>query len=256
MADILSIVNRALFQTGSRSLISSLNEGSVESNAANVLFQPTFEALARTAYWNCLRKQTTLSLLAAAAGTPENPTGSTLPLPPFPWLYSYAMPADSLRIRYLVPIFNPALSGVPILTSNTSIVSTVFANGAQIPFSVSYDTDSGGNPREIILTNQSQSQAVYTVNQPNPAIWDSQFQAAMVASLAVYLIQALNMNIPLMQGAVSAAQKMIDQARISDGNEGTQSQSRQASWISARGRLNAIPFYGVANFDNMSFPVF
>ena len=117
-------------------------------------------------------------------------------------------------------------------------------------------TDNSGNPREIILCNQSQSQAVYTVNQPNPQLWDSQFQAAMVASLSVYFIQALNMNMPLLQGAVAQAQKMIDQARISDGNEGTQSQSRQASWISARGRLNNIPFYGVANYDNMSFPVF
>jgi hypothetical protein len=256
MADILSIVNRALLQTGSRTQISSLSEGSIQSNTANVLYQPTFEALARAAYWNCLRKQAVLTLLAAAAGTPENPTGTTMPVPPFPWLYSYQVPSDSLRIRFIVPVFNLALNGIPQMTGNTGIVTPILATGAQIPFVVSYDTDSSGNPREIILCNQSQSQAVYTVNQPNPQLWDSQFQAAMVASLSVYFIQALNMNMPLLQGAVAQAQRMIDQARISDGNEGTQSQSRQASWISARGRLNNIPFYGVANYDNMSFPVF
>src|SRR4051812_38928967 len=93
----VSVCNQALLQIGARSTIASLTEGSVESNACNILFTPTFEMLARSAPWNCLRKQATLTLIAAAQGTPENPDGTTLPLPPSPWLYSYAEPSDCLQ---------------------------------------------------------------------------------------------------------------------------------------------------------------
>ena len=254
MADQLSIINRALLQSGSRSQISALNEGSTESDVANTLYIPTFEALARSAHWNCLRGQVVLTLLAAAAGTPENPDGTTLPLPPAPWLYSYAVPSDSLRIRFLLPTFNNAVGIVPELSASNNILSP-YINGIQIPFIVSYGTDNQGNPIQLILTNQTQAQAVYTVNQPNPVIWDSQLQQAMVASLTVYFIQSLNMNIPLMQNAIKSANEMIAAARISDGNEGTTTQTRNASWITAR--VGAYSLYGdyVYNYENMSFPV-
>jgi len=99
----ISICNRALLAIGSQSQISSLNEGSTQANACATLYTPTFEALARAAYWNCLRYQESLSLLAAASGTPENPDGTTLPLPPTPWLYSYQLPTTSLQARFIIP---------------------------------------------------------------------------------------------------------------------------------------------------------
>lgn len=231
--NIISICNRSLLSIGSQSQISSLSEGSTEANACNTLFTPTFESLARSAYWNCLRQQAVLSLLAAAAGTPENPDGTAMPLPPTPWLYVYQLPSDSLQARFIIPSLPSAITGgIPISTA--FVGAPTILPTETIPFRVAYATDLNNNPIQIILTNQTQAQLVYTVNQPNPQIWDSQFQAAMVASLAAYLVPALSLNIPLAQLQVQIAERIIAQARVRDGDEGTTSQDHIPDWISAR----------------------
>ena len=85
MPSIIDIANRALYQISSREQVSSVtpSDGSEAANAVAILFQPTFEMIARSAHWNCLRKQAVLTLLKAASGTPENPNGTLpQPLPP------------------------------------------------------------------------------------------------------------------------------------------------------------------------------
>lgn len=254
----LNILNRALLAIGSQAQISSLNEGSAQANAASTLYTPTFEQLARSAPWNCLRNQVTLTLIAAATGTPENPDGITLPLPPVPWLYSYALPSDCLQMRFIVPSF-PALSGttVPIFSVNTSAQNWLPGN-RNIPFAVAYSTDSNNNPLNIILTNQSQAIAVYTVNQPNPQIWDSLFQGAMVASLAAYFVPALSLNMPLMNIQIKLAEEMIQQARVRDGNEGVTSMDHVPDFIRARRGSSGSYWntgYGNANsYSDMAWP--
>lgn len=260
MASQVDIVNRALLQIGARSQVSSIqpSDGSTEANAAAVLFTPTFEALARAAYWNCLRKQAQLTVIGAAMGTPENPNGTSLPLPPTPWLYMYAVPSDSLAVRFIAPTLPATGVGVPATTYNNAAAVWLPGNGGQIPFVVAYNTDSGGNPIETILTNQGQAQAVYTVNQPNPVIWDSQFQAAMVSSLAAYFVPALSLNLALMQAAIKSAEVVIAKARVADGNEGPHSQDHVPDWIQARGgesRYFGIGgWLGYANYGNMCWP--
>lgn len=229
----LNICNRSLLSIGSQAQISSFNEGSAQANAAATLFTPTFEQLARSAPWNCLRKEAVLTLLAAAQGTPENPDGTTLPLPPTPYLYSYAYPSDCLQMRFIMPSLPAPNAGVPIFSVNTS-APTWLPNGGQIPYTVAYSTDVNNNPINVVLTNQSQAIAVYTVNQPNPQIWDSLFQAAMVASLAAYFVPALSLHMPLMSIQIKLAEQMIEQARVRDGNEGVTSMDHTPDWMRAR----------------------
>ena len=57
----------------------------------------------------------------------------------------------------------------------------------------------------------------------------------MVASLAAFLIPPLNLNMALMSMQTKLADKIIEQARAADGNEGVVTQNREASWIVARG---------------------
>lgn len=232
----LSIAQRALLQIGARNSISSISpsDGSTEADACSILYTPTFESLGRSAHWACLRKQVTLSLIAAATGTPENPQGTTLPLSPTPWLYQYAYPSDCLNMRYIVPSLPAGVGGVPQTTFSNS-AGAWLPGGGQIPFAVAYATDASGNPIETILTNQDQAQAVYTVNQPNPIIWDSMLQQAMVLSLAAFLVPALSLNLQLMQGAIGMADKMIAQARVADGNEGVTVLDHLPDWMRARG---------------------
>lgn len=259
MASQVDISNRALLSIGARAQVSSIapSDGSTAADACAVLFTPTFEALGRTAQWNCLRKQATLSLLAAAAGTPENPNGTTMPLPPTPWLYQYGYPSDCLKINSLIPSLPSAAPGnVPMTTFNNQ-AGTNLNFGGQILYQVAYATDSSNSPIITILTNQTQAQAAYTVNQPNPTIWDTQFQAAMVASLAAYLVPALSLNLALMKAAIETAKGIIMEARVADGNEGVTIMDHVPDWIRARG-YNAgwIPGYGnfLYGFEDMNWP--
>lgn len=229
----VSIANRSLLSVGARANISNLQEGSTESDAINILFVPTFQQLARTARWNCLRKQAVLTLQAAAAGTPENPQGTTLPIPPQPFLYQYALPSDCLAVRYLVPTF-PVSTGGNIGNLPFTAASSFVPGYTQIPYQVAYSTDSQNNPIEVILTDLTMAQAVYTVNQPNPTIWDSLFESAMVASLGAYLVPALSLHLPLMQTCIKTAEGAIMQARTADGNESPVTQNREADWMRAR----------------------
>ena len=189
MSSQVDIVNRALLAIGARAQVSSIDpsDGSVAGDAAAVLFTPTFEMLARSAHWNFLKRQADLNVLKAAQGTLENPDGLTLGIPPIPWTYSYAYPSDCLKMRSLVPANNSDLSpGIPLMT-NMATSMPVYVSQNAVPFSVAYDVDNSGNPIQVVLTNMSQATAIYTVNQPNPVIWDSLFQQAMVASLAAFL---------------------------------------------------------------------
>jgi len=252
----LSILNQALLAIGSQSSISSLNEGSAQANAASILYTPRFEALARAANWNCLRAQKTLTLFAAAQGTPENPQGTTLPLAPTPWLYSYYLPADCLQVRFIAPSLPSSSSGVPLFSVNTG-APTWLRGSEQIPFAVAYATDSSNNPLQVILTNQSQAIAVYTVNQPNPQLWDSLFEQAMVATLAAWFVPALSLHMPLMKAQIEIAEKLVMEARIRDGDEGTTSQDHVPDFIQARrgaSGLYARNGYNNCNWGPLSWP--
>lgn len=236
MADQLNIANRALLAVGARAQISSLNpsDGSVEGDAVSVLWQSTFEQLARTAHWNCLGKQVALAVVAAASGTPENPDGSSLPLPPTPWLYAYAYPSDCLDVRYVIPS-NPATSGSTIPTFSANVAAaTWLPTGGQIPFKVQLIDASPASQRLCILTNQELAEVVYTINYSNPSIWDSLFQEAMVASLGAFLVPALSLSIPLLDRCVKQAEVAIAQARIRDGNEGVTNMDHTPDWMQVR----------------------
>ena len=229
----LNLVNRALLGIGSQSQVSSFNEGSPQANAAATLYTPTFEEIARCAPWNCLRQQASLTLLAAAQGTPENPDGITLPLPPIPWLYQYALPSDCLQMRSIISSMQVSTPGVPLFPVATG-AGMFPLNNRSIPFAVAYATDSGGNPLSVILTSQSQAIGIYTVNQPNPQFWDSLLQGAFVAALSAKFVPALSLHMPLMQVQIKLAESLIEQARVRDGNEGTTSMDHLPDFIRAR----------------------
>ena len=236
MADQLSIANRALLAVGARSQVSSISpsDGSVEANAISVLWQPTFEQIGRSAPWNALTKQLTLTLLQAAQGTPENPNGSSLPLPPTPWLYAYAYPSDCLLFRFIVPSLPSNEGGTVPATTINNAAGTWLPTQGQIPFAVSTVHDTLGNPTTVILCNQDQAQGIYNADYSNPALWDSLFQSAMVAGLASFLVPALSLSLPLMDRQVKIAESAIAVARRQDGNEGVTVQDHTPDWFIAR----------------------
>lgn len=255
----ISVCNLSLLSIGARAQVSSINpsDGSTASDACSTLFSFVFEQLARVTKWGCLNKQATLTMIQAAQGTPENPTGSSLPIPQQPWLYAYLYPPDCLLMRQIFP---------PLVSSGSTVNQTSLSNSItpsipgqyQIPYEIAYSTDSGGNPVEVVLTNQENAVANYTVNQQDPASWDSLFTATFVASLAVYLVPALSLNAPLMQQQIKIAESLIGRAQEQDANESPVTQDHVPDWLLARRGATGVLTsggYGYNAYNQMAWPV-
>lgn len=251
----LTVCNLSLLSIGVQEQISALSDGSTAGNACATLFSFVFEQLARTARWGCLNKQISLTMIQAAQGTPENPQGTSLPIPQQPWLYAYLYPSDCLLLRQILcPIIPTAGSNPPLFPVNNAI-APLFPGQYAIPYTVAYSQDLSGNPLEVILTNQERAVANYTVNQQNPQSWDALFTSAYVAALAAYLVPALSLDKQLQQMQQGMAEKIIAMARAQDGNEAITVQDHIPDWISARQgasgycRGNGYNAYGYNNMN-------
>lgn len=252
----VQIVNLALDAIGARATVSTINpsDGSQAGDVASRQYQVRLNSLSRSAHWQCLRRQKTLTLLKAAQGTPENPSG-VLDQPPQPWLYEYELPSDYLKARYIPAVLQQSNGQTPVL-SNMNLAPPPFLDRVAIPFIIAIDTDSDDNEIKVLLTNWQQAQLVYTAAVTNPDLWDSQFVTAFVAVLAAFFVNPLNRNAQLAGEQIQIAKGMIDAARISDGNEGPSTIDHVPDWISARGwpGLLDATASGWLPWDTMVFP--
>src|SRR5262245_30097648 len=109
MTSEVDVANRALSLLGTRSSVASLTEDSNEARVLSVWIDSVRDELLRLAPWNCAKMWKSLALICAAPGTPENPSQGTPQwqrgVPPPPWAYEYAYPADCLRPLWIVPQF-------------------------------------------------------------------------------------------------------------------------------------------------------
>lgn len=232
----VDIVNLAADAIGSRAVCSSINpsDGSQLGDVGSRQYEVRVRALLRSAYWNCARRQATLSLLKSARGTRENPDG-TLPQPPQPWLYEYQLPSDYERARFIPALVQDTSLVVPVMTgSNLAQLPNLMANVA-VPFAIAIDTDTLGNQIKVLLSDWPQAQLVYTAFIKNCDLWDSEFLTAVVASLASFLVNPLNRNAQLAQEQAAMAKSIIMGARVSDGNEGPSSVDHIPDFIQVRG---------------------
>lgn len=245
----VSVCNLALLSIGTQQQISALSDGSTQGDACATLFSFVFEQLARSAQWGCLNKQASLTLIQAAQGTPENPNGTTLPIPQQPWLYAYLYPSDCLNVNQIrCPDITSGGGGIPQTTISNSVTPWVSGQYA-IPYERAYSTDSNGSPLEIILTNQELALANYIVNQQNPQSWDSLFTSAFVASLAAYLVPALSLDKSLMTMQIAMAERMITTAKAQDGNESVTTMDVVPDWIRARQGSGGYLFNGLNGYN-------
>jgi hypothetical protein len=253
----ISVCNLALLSIGTQQQISALSDGSTQGNACATLFSFVFQQLARTAKWGCLNKQVDLTLIQAAQGTPENPLGTSLPIPQQPWLYAYLYPSDCLLMRLIqAPALPTAIGGTPQTTINNSVTPWV-PGQYQIPYEIGYSQDSFGNPLQIILTNQEQAVGNYTVDQENPQSWDALFTSAFVALLASYLVPALSLDKQLQTTQLQITERIVATARAQDGNESPHSQDHVPDFIRARQGASGFGWRGGLGYNgygNIALP--
>ena len=138
MSSITDICNAALSHCGTRSKISSLDEGSPEANACVTHFAQVRDATLRGFDWNFARM---------TAGLAE------LPNPPARWRYKYALPSDCLRLR--------RLNDVPLLACPETFCE------------IAADRDSTGATIVVLFAGASPLSAIYTAQVTDPLRWDA-----------------------------------------------------------------------------------
>jgi len=149
MTTVTDICNAAISHVGTRSKISSIDEGSAEANACLTHFAMARDATLRAFDWNFARLTGQLALLQD---------------PPARWAYKYALPVDCLRVR--------RLNDVPLL-----VLPETF-------FEMAADKDETGAIVGVVLTNVSPLSAIYTARVEDPQRWDQGFVDAVVYGLA------------------------------------------------------------------------
>jgi hypothetical protein len=232
----VSICNRALASIGTRSSIASLTENSAEARQCNLIYANTRDEVLNMAFWNFARKTALLALLKSAPGTPTNSGSSANQWSPLfpspPWLYEYAYPSDALQIRQIVQQMQNYYVGTPFTSNGTGFYPYNVGPGS--PFVVGTDTDTEGNQQNVILTNEYQAIAIYTMQIVNPALFGPQFTEALVQALAAKLAIALTGQVTLANAKFVQANAVITQARASDGNEGLTVINNMPDWITIR----------------------
>lgn len=268
------IANRALDSIGNPNSIGDLQEGTREAQVLLRHYSPTLRQISRGANWNCLRKKVSLVLLNDATGQTTQQQindGGPITVGPGtvgmrPWIYEYRWPTDCLKVRFVprdhngerppIPNGNRAIPPTPLFTGQTDVqfareVPTRFLvtndaipNLVGVPESWADVPDTsqilgqGLTSQTVILTNHRHATAVYTALITYPDQWDSLFQEAFVAMLAIRVAMSLvpdrKMALEVRAQQVGIAKAALDQARISDGNEGFTSVDQRVDWLRIR----------------------
>jgi len=262
----VDIANRALAAIGTRSTIQSLAEQSNEAIQANIYIDTCRRQILRMAQWNSAKNFNVLTLICAAPGTPENPSGGTVTWqkgqPPPPWSYEYAYPADCLRPVYIVPQFNTGFApGVPITTAVTG-GAPAFWTGPPVKFAVGVDQVLNGVPTvggpdvKVIWTNQEFAILAYLKDLSDPSVMDDLLQEAWAMYLASKLSIALTGDKALANLRIKDANDQIQIARMADGNEGLTINDVTPDWLRTRGvdfswDFAVTPGWGLVDFGGL-----
>ncbi len=262
MPSNVDLCNRALSVIGTRSSIASMSEASPEARACTLHFEATCRALLRLAPWSFARATVQAALIAAAPGTPQNPSG-TAPLPLVPisaanpagstparivsWLYEYVWPQDCVRLRRvkhpedMVPGAGgnsvslwPGICGAPVFFPGIADMS--LENQAR--YQIAMDHDASGNQIKVVLSNIEHALLVYTALVDDPNLWDDEFAEAFVYALASQLVGSLIGDKQMDKELWNKAQMLATTARAVDANEQPISPNPAPDWIRARGGMS------------------
>lgn len=239
MTSPVDIANQALSAIGTRSTIESFAESSPEALAVNQWYDNVRTTALRTAQWGFARSFINLALLKSAPGTLTNPNPADVTtwdprFPPPPWLFEYAYPDKCLMARYVVPMANQQLSGIPIFSTSTPTPWPAMGCPVKSIVVVDQDLVTGADFRAI-CTNQPQATLCYTRDILDPNVWDTNFQSVVISALAGSMALALTGDKNLKRILMQEANATIVQARVASANEGLPTQDTIPDWIRVRG---------------------
>ncbi len=184
MTTITDICNAAISHCGTRSKVSSIDEGSPEANACLSHFAMVRDSALRAYDWNFAR---------VTAGLAD------LGNPPRRWAYKYALPVDCLRLR--------RLNDVPLLRWPETFCE------------LAADRDNTGAFIGVVLTNASPVSAIYTAQVTDPLRWDQGFVDAVAYGLAMRICFELTGKEERVRALTQMWQGMLVQAAAETANE-------------------------------------
>lgn len=267
------IANQALDALGNPNAISDLNDGTLEAKVMLRHYSTTLRQLSRAANWNFCRKRVSLVLLNDATGQTTQQQindGGPVTVGPGtvgmrPWVYEYRWPTDCLKVRFVprgqgerpaTPPGNLAIPATPLYTGQANVqfarevptrflvMNDAIPNLVGVPQSwadvpdTSQTLGQGLTSQTVILTNHCHATAVYTALITYVDQWDVLFREAMVAMLAIRgamsLVPDHKMALSVRAQQVGIARAALDQARISDGQEGVHGVDQPVDWLQIR----------------------
>jgi hypothetical protein len=272
--EVADICNRSLDAIGVMATIGDLQDGTKEAQVLLRHYGATLRQISRAVHWNCLRKKAELVLLndatgqtaqqQIAAGTAVTVGRGTVGKRP--WIYEYRWPPDCLKVRFVprthgderspAPPGNYAIPATPLYTGQANIqfareVPARFlvtndvipnlvgapANWSDIP-DTSQTMGQGLTSQTVILTNHRHATAVYTALITYPDQWDPLFQEVFIAMLAIRvalpLVPDRKAALAVREEQIKIAKMALDQARMSDGQEGVHSTDVVPDWLRIR----------------------
>ena len=208
MASAVDICNEALSHLGDGATVSSIDppEGSAQAEHCARFYPSSLASLLEMHPWNFTSRRVSLAQLA-------NPTTT--------WAYAYAMPTSAVNLLSVL---------APDAVSDYSAVG-----GGYAPQQFALEANDAGD--EIILTNQANAVARYTVFVADPAKFPPMFVEALGWFLASKLAGPVLMGDAGRKAAISCLQTAMmwyDKAVGSDTSSRSVDPGHQVSWISAR----------------------
>jgi hypothetical protein len=203
VTDKTAIFNMALSVAGSRSLVQSWEEDSREAELARVWYDQVRKQILAAGNWSGAKRTARLALVAEFPTDGEWVTGSPEP----GWQYSYALPSDFIRPRYLSDYGR---------------------------FSLAMRT----NEQRVLMTNGASPLLVYTADLDNPETWEEYLSMAIIHGLGAYLANGLSGKSSKVQFAEAKANQMVLESRVISANEDYRPVEVLPDWIAARGYGN------------------
>lgn len=199
------ICNWALAHCGIQQQITALNDASPMARMCALFYADTRDGLLREWPWPFATAYATLSQLAST--------------PNLEWGYSYSLPSDCVRARYLIPNSGvaPSVLGGPINVPGAWMQGWQYplpVDQWQIPYAL------GTSPAgPILLTDEQVANLVYTAQVTNAAFFDVLFGEALAYMLATKLCMPLTISEARSEKIATAAGAAVMKAKNASQNE-------------------------------------
>lgn len=203
MTDKTAIFNMALSVAGARNSVQSWEEDSLEAEKGRIWYDQVRRQVLAAGSWSGAKRTARLALVAEYPSDGTWTSGSPEP----GWQYSYALPSDFIRPRYLYDYSR---------------------------FSLAMRT----SEQRVLMSNASSPLLIYTADLDNPETWEEYLTMAIIHALGAYLANALSGKSSKVQFCEAKANEIILQSRVISANEDYIPQEVMPDWIAARGYGN------------------